>query len=182
MIARHNIEVSIGPLTMWSVYISAAYLVLSINANTFIESSSFFNYKALATNFGVLALNIDSIVTVISWTMILPALWRQKGWGSSRVIFFQVYNVIIHILPFVCVLINFWLLTDSPAYISDGGLLLIVSLAYLTVNFLYYERFDVIMYEFVDWRNHSNYLSILILFIILNVFALSTNAFNAFIS
>lgn len=145
-----------APLSIWGVYITAAYSIFSINANNYQDGDSLINTKALAILFGPMALIVDSIVTLISWTAVLPMFWRKYGWGTPELVFFQVYNIFIHLTPIFCATVSFLFLQDAPAYLSNSWSIIFVTVAYVSVNYYMYDEFGIIVYNFMNWRDPDN--------------------------
>ena len=69
-------------LTNWSIYLTQAYLIMSILANIFPGTLlEFLSFKAIAILLGELTINIDFIVTVVTWILIIPG-GISSAWGT----------------------------------------------------------------------------------------------------
>lgn len=142
---------------MWSVWLTFGYLVLSLQANRYANETSIIDYKALAIIFSSTTMNLCFIVTLISWTVIHPWIWITSGWGTFQEVFNQFFIMSIHTLPTICASINFWLLTDATAYMSDFGLTLLMEILYLITSYYYYDKLGWTMYYNLNYSDPGSY-------------------------
>lgn len=65
----------------------------------------------------------------------------------------------IHTLPTVSALINLWLLSDTPLYISDSWTFLIIGLPYMTLNYWFYHTNGWNYYKSLglDWSKQNKW-------------------------
>ena len=85
----------------------------------------------------------------------------------------------IHTVPQVCAAINFWLLTDDTAYISDSWVIIVVECLYMVNSYFFYHSMGWIMYANLDYSNPELYWMIVISLLLLPVFAIACNILNA---
>lgn len=64
----------------------------------------------MAIPLGSLTLNIDLIVSLVSWFVLIPQMWFYYGFGSFEMIIFQIQMMTVHTTPIVSAYLNFWFL------------------------------------------------------------------------
>ena len=113
--------------------------------------TQYFDVKALTIVLSSLTVNTDLIVTIVSWTIIHPMMWYYYGFDTWYKVLIQLWIMAVHTIPLMAVSINYALLTDAPLYISDAWIMIVVTLAYVIVNYYFYHKTGSILYIFMDW-------------------------------
>ena len=77
----------------------------------------------------------------------------------------------VHTIPLISAGLNFAFLMDAPIYISDTWLIILVSIAYIFVNYYFYHKTGVWYYVFANWSQPDQYW--IIFFSIIGLISLS---------
>ena len=109
--------------------------------------------KAITILLGMMAINLDFIVSLVSWLVIHPLMWQSYGWESPQKVYMQFYVMGLHTVPIICASINFIFLTDAPIYISDALIIAVVGIFYVIFNYFVYAVTGSIYYPFLDWSD-----------------------------
>lgn len=95
------------------------------------------------------------LVFVISWITIIPSEayldLYQEGWVTFDEVKTLGGSMIEHSVPLLISTLNFYLLTDSIVYISDLWVVLIFSVFYLLVAYIWTIQTGKVIYSFLDF-------------------------------
>ena len=129
-----------------------------------------------------LAINVNLIVSTVSWVAIHPYHWFTYGWDTPAKVSYQFYLMVVHTVPMLFAAINFMFLTDATMYISDVWVLFLVTILYMMVNYHYYHTTGDIYYLFMDWSKPDEYWIIALVISVLFVLSLISNTTISLIS
>lgn len=139
---KTNIGMMLVYLSFWGVWLTELSLFFSIWASEYEQGvNSIVDYKVMAVLINSLGENVNIIVTIVSWIFILPLLWTMDdGWSTPAMVYFQLDNIFIHLLPFIYTTINMFLLSDMTVKYSDYWMIPIVSGTYLSITYVWTKK------------------------------------------
>ena len=124
-------------LTHWGVFFTTMSLVFSLQASeTHIEPFGMLPDKTLAMLLMQVAGSLNFLITLVSWTIIIPAnLARERPFDDNEGVVYMINKVAVHTLPFVFSSVNMFGLTDMTAYFRDTWVLFPVMAVYMTLAY-----------------------------------------------
>ena len=78
---------------------------------------------------------MNSLTTVIALFVVIPFSMDNKPWDTPSDLFDRLFDIIVHIVPFIVELINWQFLIDATGYYEDCWTILVVTALYYIVNF-----------------------------------------------
>ena len=96
---------------------------------------------------------MNVVITVVSWTLIIPWAWIYGGWSTFEEVYWQFDMMAQHIVPLILSTINLYLLSDVTVRYTDMWVIPVVSISYLTINYILTKVTGTPAYEFLTWDN-----------------------------
>ena len=147
---------NVGWLTNWSIWITAAQILFSIHASGYLyeilgyDTRLSTQLKAVTNVLSTLSLNLDLGIFLISWTILHPYIWFAWPWNTPVDVFWQLNSLIKHTVPFISIMINVFILSDSVIYFTDSWVIMLLGPVFLLFNYLLYRKTGFVAY-YMNW-------------------------------
>ena len=96
-------------------------------------------------------MTMNTLTTIIALFVVIPFSWDNKSWDTPGDLFARTFDVLVHMLPFIAELINWWYLVDVTGYYVDCWIIVVISILYYIVNFSWTMYSGWAPYQFMDW-------------------------------
>jgi hypothetical protein len=136
--------------TNWSLHMTNIALLLSGYAHRY-PHTQFVSWKSLANLANQLAMTMNTLTTIIALLVVIPFSLDNKPWDTPVDLFDRTFDILVHLLPFIAELINWWYLVDVTGYYVDCWPIIVTSLLYYAVNFSWTMYSGKAPYQFMDW-------------------------------
>ena len=160
---NYDVTTQLKYLTVWGMNMTEFSIVLSIQAMQNFDQwqVQIIDVKPLAIWMLSSTQALNMIITVISWTVILPYMWQVNGWSTFEEVSWQINLMAQHIVPLILSSINLYLLSDVAIRYTDIWLVPVISVAYITFNFITTKISGKPAYDFLTYDNWNTVVTII---------------------
>ena len=120
----------------------------------------FASWKSVAEIFSQVSIDFNIFTFLVAILDIIPESVQFEPWDTYLDKYNQFFTAIVHIIPVVFSLINYFAFTDQTFKILDLWIPEVIAVIYLFWNFLYTKETGDTVYDFMSWKSDDSNLLI----------------------